>query len=585
MKRPAILSILIFSFILSFGQVVNEDISNTAIYDFLDELATLKVITLNSVIKPYSRSYIAGKLLEAKRLDDLAIRDAQNGNPGPDAKLRLNNRQRKELMFYLQDFQLEKSNEHMAGENSGSANGNPPDSGSFAKGYDHQLKAVSANVKGLVLAWNPLGFHYQDKLLTLSLRPIIGYTYMAGNNNQSVYHRWWGGSMSGYIGKHFGFYANLRDNTESEPMALPKYFTQEQGAVYKYNSNGSVDFSEMKGGITYSWNWGSFGLMKDRLEWGNNYHGANILSGKAPSFPYIHLHINPVKWFDFNYIHAWLNSNVIDSSRSYYSGNVYRVIYRNKFMAANMFTVTPWRGLNLSLGNSIIYSDNGVQPVFLIPFLFYNSVDATESSYDNDAGQNSQFFIDISSRQIRHLSMYVTLFIDELMMSRVFDPNTLNWTSWKVGFKLSDFPFRNVSLTGEWTKTNPITYKHYISTTTFASNDYTMGHYLRDNSMEIYGALSFKPYRGLTFNLDYVLAMHGDEYPDDRSYNYDILRFMQNKTWQQQSVGLSARYEFVNNGYFFIRYLYSNQEYETSYVPAIMAGKTQSISVGLNIGF
>jgi hypothetical protein len=297
------------------------------------------------------------------------------------------------------------------------------------------------------------------------------------------------------------------------------------------------------------------------------------------------LQLKPAKWFEFNYIHAWLNSNVVDSNRSYYNGDTYRAVYRNKFMAANMFTFIPWKGLNLSLGNSIVYADDGVQPVFLIPFMFFNSADATGSSYDNDAGQNSQIFIDISSRQIKHLNLYVTLFIDELMMSRVTDPGSLNWTSWKAGFKLTDFPFRNVSVTGEWTKTNPITYKHYIATTTFASNDYCMGHYLRDNSREIYAAISFKPFRGITFNLDYVLAQHGDEYPDDRSYDYDLLRFMQNKTWQQQSVGLSARYEFINNGYFFMRYLYSQQEGEKIYLPEFMNGNTQSFSTGLNIGF
>jgi hypothetical protein len=349
--------------------------------------------------------------------------------------------------------------------------------------------------------------------------------------------------------------------------------------------NGKVDFSEIRGGITVSWNWGSFGLLKDRMEWGNNYHGANILSGKSPSFPYIQLHLNPAKWFDFNYFHAWLNSEVIDSSRSYYSGGAYREVYRNKFMAANLFTFIPWRGLNLSFGNSIVYSDNGVQPVFLIPFMFFNSVDATSSSYSNNAGQNSQMFVDLNSRQIKHLNLYVTLFIDELKVSRITDPGLLNWTSWKAGFRLSDLPFQNVAFTAEWTKTNPITYKHYIATTTYASNNYCMGHYLRDNSMEIYLALAWKPLRGVFLNLAYTLAQHGDEYIDDRSYYYDVLRFMKNKTWQSESLEFTARYEFVNNGYLFLRYLNASQEGDIGYQPEFMHGKTNNLSIGMNLGF
>jgi hypothetical protein len=256
-----------------------------------------------------------------------------------------------------------------------------------------------------------------------------------------------------------------------------------------------------------------------------------------------------------------------------------------KFFAANMFSFFPWKGLNISFGNSIVYSGNGIQPAFLIPFMFFNSVDAANSSVNNNAGQNSQIFFDISSRQIRHLNLWVTLYIDELKVSRIFDPNTLNWTSWKAGFRLSDFPVQNIAFTAEWTKTNPITYKHYIAATTFASNDYCMGNYLRDNSMEIYLAISWKPLRGVLLNVAYILAQHGDEYVDDRSYSYDILRFMKNKTWQNESFEFSARYEFVNNGYLFVRYLNSQQEGDVRYQPEFMHGNTNNLSIGMNIGF
>ena len=52
------------------AQVVYEHISNNAIYDFLDELANEKIISINSVVKPYSRTFIAEKLLEAKEKSD-----------------------------------------------------------------------------------------------------------------------------------------------------------------------------------------------------------------------------------------------------------------------------------------------------------------------------------------------------------------------------------------------------------------------------------------------------------------------------------------------------------------------------------
>ncbi|RLD32828.1 MAG: hypothetical protein DRI72_06310, partial [Bacteroidetes bacterium] len=76
------------------AQVVYEHISNTAIYDYLDEMASLKIIELNSVVKPYARTMIAEKLR--------IIRQKSEEN---DALL--SKRQKKELDFYLLTYSLE----------------------------------------------------------------------------------------------------------------------------------------------------------------------------------------------------------------------------------------------------------------------------------------------------------------------------------------------------------------------------------------------------------------------------------------------------------------------------------------------
>ena len=89
-------------------------------------------------------------------------------------------------------------------------------------------------------------------------------------------------------------------------------------------------------------------------------------------------------------------------ARSYYDSDTPREVYRPKYIAANMFTFTPWKRLNISVGNSIVYSDMNVHPAYLIPVLFYKSVDHTlNQGIDN---QNSQMFFDVSSRQIKHLA-------------------------------------------------------------------------------------------------------------------------------------------------------------------------------------
>ena len=91
MKKEFIIPLIIFIFITLTGntQVVYEHVSNQNIYDFLDELANDKIIEINSIVKPYSRKYIAEKLMEAKQKES-----------------QLNKRQKEEVDFYLKSFQL-----------------------------------------------------------------------------------------------------------------------------------------------------------------------------------------------------------------------------------------------------------------------------------------------------------------------------------------------------------------------------------------------------------------------------------------------------------------------------------------------
>jgi len=530
-----------------FSQVVYQHVSDKNIYDFLDELASSKIIEINSVIKPYSRMFIADKLKQAESANE-----------------QLNKRQNKELEFYLLEYKLEIDS--------------LPD-------YPSKFDIFKKN-KNLATAINPLGLFYKDKLFTLSVKPVWGINYFF-NENGSIYHRWGGAEAFAYVGKHWAFYASLRDNNESKRISMPEYFTLRQGGVYKFTKDGGGDYSEMRGGVTYSWKWGSIGVVKDHLSWGNNYHGANILTERPPSFAHIKLRIKPVKWFELNYIHGWLVSMVIDSTRSYYYQDSYREVYRQKYIAANMFTFTPWKRLNISIGNSIIYSDMNVHPAYLIPVMFYKSIDHTVNAYIDN--QNSQMFLDISSRQIKNLHLYGTLYIDELKIDRIGKKDEHNFWSAKVGFKTNNFPVNNISFTTEYTMSMPITYEHRVPTLTFESNNYNLGYYLRDNSQEIYVSLGYKPVRGLHFKAYYLLAQHGPDYEYIEDGTVTTHPFLEYVTWQNQTFSFKVTYEFINNAYIFTEILNSDisgdEEQVIKYTPEFFRGNHNSISAGFNIGF
>ena len=525
--------------LFTMSQVVNQDLTNNGIYNFLDELANIKIIDLNSATKPYSRMIIAMKLKQA-----IASRE------------KLNKRQNKDLDFYLRDYNLELQSNLK---------------------YFKQTKGLFHTKENFGIPLSPLAFVYKDSLFTFSLRPVWGiYGSVTQNNNSNVYHRWGGAELFGTIGKHFGFFASLRDNYESNILVTPDYLTMEEGAAWKESSKGG-DYSEMRGGISYAWNWGSVLLAKDHFQWGDSYHGSNIFSGRTPSFPYLQLQMKPVKWFDFTFITGWLVSEVVDSSRSYKEPNGLREYFFNKFLSAAIITFTPWKDLNLSIGNSVISCSKNYNPAYLSPFLFYtNSTKNGDSAQNANYGRNSQFFFNISSRQIRHLHLYVSVFIDDLGSKKFSDSTTFNCISYKAGFRASNLLKSNLTFTAEYTRTTPHKYTDPVSTLSFESNKYNLGNYLKDNSQEVFISLGYRPLRGLMLDLSWNWAEHGGT-KDKKT--------LETVVWSYNDIKMEVSYEFINNTYVNIAYQNLTITGDPKLSPLIFQGHQNIISGGINIGF
>ncbi len=559
MKRIILYLFLLFTIALmeTNGQATYQHISNARIYDFLDELANDRAITLNATIKPYTRTYIYKKLSEA-----VAFKDS------------LNKRQQQELEHYLDYYAFGSLPHYLPSK----ARGN------LFKKSTHSETSL-----------NHLSYFYSDSLFNFSIRPILGLEYFS-NASGTYTHTYGGLEAFASIGRHVSLYADLRDNTVSRILVKPTYFSQDMGGNYKGSRvEGGADYSEMRGGIFLHWDFLEVGVVKDHVVWGDNYNGAIIQSGHTPSFPMLKLHIHPVKWFDFSYFHAWLVSGVVDSSLTYVLPNgSHRDTYENKFMAANMFTFIPVRGLNLSIGNSIIYSDQNVNAAYLIPVFFYKSVDHTMSS--GIENQNSQMFFDISARLIRHTHFFFSLFVDEFSTTRISDPDVHNFYGYKLGGKISNWPLKNVSVTGEYFRSVPVTYKHYIPTATYESNTYNMGAWLRDNSEEKFFAIDFKPFQRFYARYAYTNARHGNEYEYIDGNEAVATPILQDDTWTSVSHSLACSWEVLTNCHLSLEYRFSDilgydvdgqtaQYYLDRFTPEYFQGKKNTFMFRVNVGF
>ncbi len=546
---------LSFFSIKSPAQVVFEHPNSDRIYQFGEELTGKETLVLNSLIKPFSRMEISGFLQAAAQKQDF-----------------LNKRQKTELAYYLQVFGLESGEQ-----------------------LKTRLKSQFAGNR-LVLNYRDPEIRYSDSTFRFSVRPVVGYI-IENNGAEQIYRQWSGLSALGYIGKHIGVYANLRDQFQSKfPRSSPSYLTQEPGGNYKINEGGRIggEFSEMRGGITYSFKYGSIGIVKDHVTWGEGYNGSNIFSGHTPSFPMITLRLKPAKWIELNYFHGWLVSEVIDSSRSYYTTNGdFRGIYVPKYIAANMLTLRPWRGINVSAGNSIVYSDMPVQLGYLIPLMFYKSLDHTiNHGIDN---QNSQMFASVSIRRIKNLHLFLNYFIDDFSVTRINNPDRHNFTSLKAGYASFNFLIPNIFTGFEYTRTNPVTFKHRVPSTSFETNKYNLGHYLRDNSEEFFAWIKWKPFAHFSMDANYCHALHYNEYAYTNGNTAERYPPLNDKTWSREAWTFTASYAWGLHARIFAELCFSNirgyeadgqsgQYYLDRFTPQWLHGRKTLITAGIFTG-
>jgi hypothetical protein len=529
------------------AQEIPVHISASEVYNFIDEIANEKMVSINSCIKPYSREEIA---------DIFYIADSLRN--------KLSARQQNELDGYLFEF---------TGKN--------------------RKKILKEKPQWKIL---PPEFLYYNNKSSLIVRPLYDFNYSIYSNGKPFYQSDGGAEILFHKGI-VSAYANLTDHYYNHEILIePGYLISGLGGNYKVNEGGRQggDFSEMHGGLIFNWNWGSIGFVKDHVEWGDNNFGGLIFSGQNPSFPMLTLHAQPFKWFTLDYIHGWLVSEVIDSSSSYYARpGWFRGVFQPKYIAANMLSFRPWKQLDISIGNSIVYSDVPVQIVYLLPVLFYKSVDHTlNHGIDNE---NSQMFLNISSRNIKHLHLFGSLFVDEFSIRRITDPGRYNFFGYKLGGTLSNWPMKNLALDLEGTIIYPMVYKHRVPSLTYTSNNYNMGYYMGANSISFHARIRYYPLHYLSAEIHYEYGLHGNEYDNVLPTDIDRHPLIVNKTWERQVFSMRLTYLPVVGIKVFVEGLYNiakgydadgktAQEYLDLFSPEVYQGKKIFLNFGLHLG-
>ena len=595
MKSKSLILILLFCVSNLFAQNIPVSLSYTRLYDFLDEIITDGIINHQTAVRPYTRSQVAGMLEEAHKADTL-----------------LNKRQCDDLAFFMNEFALERDT--MVNN--------------YVQYTDHRTFSLS-------LADPQFSYRSNNNQFKMRIRPILGANVTASKKG-AILQRWWGAELQMDIANHVSVWGSLRDNSWNGDWLSDEFFPgaydKIRGAKIHYGNslhapalrnmpgvqykeaNYGGDFSDSRGGINlYSW-WGSIGIQRENIRWGDAYNSSNILSGRNPAVPMITLQLTPCKWFQFDYFHAWLVSNVLDSTYYYLENTAGSEVaiknYRpyNKFMAANMFTFTPIKYVSFSFGNSVIYAEKTIQAAYLIPIAFYKSLDHLLTKGLRTQNQNSQVFASLSVRPVDHLQLYGTFYFDEVKFARFKKSNPQNNPiSYLVGFNWSGWPLKGLSIKGEFMRSYIACYTHSIDVLDWSSNSYNMGHYMGDNAQSIYAELAYRPVRGLLLKCSYTNDMKYNSYSylrdnigetiSEKPFDYCIYR--------NDEIRLDGVYEAHSNMYLTLSFGYNNargfdniktdalpsedlgnsQYYLDKFCPLFYQGKNFTASIAFSFGF
>jgi hypothetical protein len=439
---------------------------------YLERMAQKGAIEFNDLMKPVDRATVFNLLNQLQ----------QNKN--------LTKIERDELTFYISYYSFDN----------------------LEKAYIPKSLTVFKQIKKNLFK-EPHILNYSDDNFRLMVDPLAEIGFQGSKKTSQLIST--GFQMMGYAGKRIGFQLSVRDVNETGDYDSLRIDNTLMGFNRKQTINNNLlSYSQFNANLSYRFNKGMITVGQDQNVLGYGKTGNLVLSSKSPSYPYYRFQYNPTKWMSVNYMHAWLQSGVIDSLKSYGTGNsVYggqRESFIPKFYAIHFVEVRPMKGLSVHLGESIVYTDQ-LEPAYLMPLTFFKAYDNNKYNDKITTGANGQFFMGISSRnQIPKTHLYAQLFIDEIRVSNIFNSTkSRNQIAYQIGASVTDIGLPYLTLTAELNKVYPFVYRNFLPAQNYSNSNYPLGDWMGSNADRIELIANYHPKPRLNLRAYYRMMAKG----------------------------------------------------------------------------
>lgn len=531
------------------GQSIIMPVTNP-VYGFLEAMSVKGIITFNEFLHPLTRNEISFYLQ--------ALRERQ---------AELTAVEREQLDFHSREFHAELSTK--AGVES---------------------KDVSPSFFHSSAEDRPRFFYFRGDRMQLSVSPLAGVT-MEKKFGETRSKIWNGFTVFGNVREHFGFHVDFRDNTVrfKEHQDLPDLYEPATGPIQLKSSATHYEHSETHGSFLFSTEWMMFGGLKENMRLGSGYNSNIILSSKAPTFPAIYLKINPLPWLQFYYMHGWLLSRVHDSAASYTSqiAGRPRNIDRPKYFAMHALQINPWKNLAYTFGETIVYSDQSPYWGYLMPFLFYRSVDHMfEGNTGENTGNNGSFFLDIKYWPVPKVRLSSAVFVDELSLSNLLNnKNGRNQVAFTMGASLYDIVIPRLLFKAEYTAIQPWVYSNFVQTQTYTNSGYLMGHYIGQNSDQLFLSAEYQLFANLLLQAQVIKTRQGSFGPVENQYDETGEEFLYGLLREETSFGFSAQYQYTHDATAKVYFNISNVSDEDAFrTPDWRKGSLNKFGLSISYG-
>ena len=314
--------------------------------------------------------------------------------------------------------------------------------------------------------------------------------------------------MRGTVFDHLGYYfminkGGIAGSNDFASVVDPRLKTN-----FKYieaiENIGNYDYTEgyLKYYTEFSKNMNlALQIGRETIKFGRGYGSNLVFTDEHPPMDFLKFDFN---WgiFNFTSIHAsTVGEYHMDHSLNY-----------TKFFAMNKFRLAFPDLFDLGLGETIVYSDRGLDLAYLNPFLFYKFAEMSLQDRDNGA-----IYFDLQTHFIKDFQFQGTFFLDENILSHLQELQLFsNKTAYQLGaLWYSPLGINDLSFTTEYTRIRPYVYSHSNNTNdSYSSYGVLVGHRIGPNADEIMTRLSYNLNARVRFNLEYRHVRSGKDVYD-----------------------------------------------------------------------